>query len=332
MLLFMDGFDHYTTLANKWPTASGYIISSAAGRNGTSGLRRNGGNAIIRVPLSPTPTIIVGFTFLYTDAGPLVPLGNIDESGIGHLRIDLATGGFIRVIRNATGTALGTSTGALLPGVRYFVEIKATIHDTAGSVEVRVDGATWLQLTNVDTRNGGTGVVDTFGFGAAQGGAIQTDYDDLYICDNSGASNNDFLGDVKVETLRPTGSGAHTDFTPSAGSNWQNVDDAAPNDDTDYNSSAVAGARDSFAMSDLATSQGSVKAVQQMTRLRKDDAGTRTARASLRVGATDYDGAGQSVQDTYVSRLRVVEQNPATSAPWTISDVNALEAGYELVS
>ncbi|MGH8555229.1 MAG: hypothetical protein ACREUD_06645 [Gammaproteobacteria bacterium] len=43
---------------------------------------------------------------------------------------------------------LGTSSFALAAGQYYFVEFKATVHNTSGSVEVRVNGISRLSGNN----------------------------------------------------------------------------------------------------------------------------------------------------------------------------------------
>jgi len=152
------------------------------------------------------------------------------------------------------------------------------------------------------------------------------------VLDGSGAVNNDFLGDTKSETLRPTGAGTATGWTPSTGSNWQNVDDTAPNDDADYNSTSTAGATDTFALGDLATTPAAIYGVQACVEIRKDDAGSRSAALVLRSGGTAYVGATQSVLDAYTVLREIWEADPATGLPWTAAAVNNLEVGYRLIS
>jgi hypothetical protein len=37
--------------------------------------------------------------------------------------------------------------------------------------------------------------------------------DDLYVCDSTGSTNNTFLGDVRVDTVRPIGAGNYSEFS-----------------------------------------------------------------------------------------------------------------------
>jgi hypothetical protein len=97
----------------------------------------------------------------------------------------------------------------------YF-EIKATIHDTTGSIELRINGVPALNLVNQDTRNAGTGVVNAIRIGGTNSFGPIWAMDDLYICNTSGSTNNDFLGDIRVDTLYPNADGTYSQWTPSA--------------------------------------------------------------------------------------------------------------------
>lgn len=337
MLLFVDGFAHYTTALQKWSGESHGGSGSAAptvavglGRNGSGGLRLNGGSsgaasASCWMDLPSSSTWVAGCAFLHV--GSIPPVFRFQEGAAIHVDVRMDSLGHVAVTRN--GTTIATSVSALEIGSWNFIELKATIHSTTGYVELRINGAVEATFTG-NTRNGGTGVLNRFMLGNV--GQDDPRWSDIYVLDGSGTMNNDFLGDVKIETLRPSAAGSYTQFTPLAGANWENADDSTPDDDATYNASATAGQKDSFALTDLATAAGSVIGVQQNTRWRKDDAGSRTARALVRVASTDAVGPDLALGDTFTTARRVIEQNPVTAAAWTIAEVDALEAGYELVS
>jgi len=155
--------------------------------------------------------------------------------------------------------------------------------------------------------------------------------DDFYICDQTGSTNNDFLGDVRVDTLLPNGEGTHLDFTPSTGTtHYQLVDEAAPNT-TDYNESGTAGQRDSYAMQDLASVTGSIKGVQVAGAILKDDVGARSIKVGVRAGGTTSVGSTQALATTQIYYTAVHETNPSTSTAWTEAGVNGAEAAFEIV-
>jgi hypothetical protein len=325
-LLFIDGFDTYTTLSEKYDTTSGGNIG-AFGRNGTNGYR---GSSAFTKNIPAMQEAIVGFAF--REAG--IPAGNhalveFMDGGTVQLTVTVeATTGYIAVRRGGfSGTLLQSTSSGISANVWYYLEFKANIHPTAGTWEVRLNGSTILSGTG-NTRNSSNSQLNVVRWAFGSG---NRDYDDIYILSTAGTVNNDFLGDVKVSVLSPNGAGNYSGWTPSAGSNYQCVDEIPPNDDTDYVSTATAGTKDSYTFSDLSGSP-TVYGVQLTLRHRKDDAGTRTVRPLVRVGGTDYFGSNQSVSDSYASRLQVWETNPGTGNLWAASELNSAEFGVELVS
>jgi hypothetical protein len=153
--------------------------------------------------------------------------------------------------------------------------------------------------------------------------------DDMYICDGSGSLNNDFLGDVTVSALLPNGAGNTTGWTASAGSNYQCVDEATPNDDTDYVSTSTLTAKDTYAFPSVVAG-AEVKAIQVFAAVRKATEGPGKVKHVVRSNSTDYDSAEMGIGGTTYSYTRTVhETDPATGVAWTESGVNAAEFGIK---
>jgi hypothetical protein len=290
------------------------------------------------VEIAPIATGIMGAAMY--GAAQNVPRFFFSEGTTAHICIRSNSDGSISIVRGRydSGTTLATSAAGVIPasGWNYY-EAKATIHDSTGYVEVRKNGVNVVSFTG-DTRNGGaTGLIDRLhtGDGALFGGPNDggTGYDDLYYADSDTGEVTDFVGDCKVETIKPTAEGAASDFTPSAGSdNALNVDENTSDGDTTYNASNTVGHIDSYVMADLSTVAGSVKGVQVMTVMRKDDAGSRSARARILSNAVAGNGATRALSDSYQWYADVFEHNPDGDVDWTISSVNAMQAGVEVVS
>lgn len=350
-LLFMDSFDHYSgnssVVLKKWDhvlTTQGNDPSTSSGRRGTSGMRFYNvdgyDRARIGKNIGEADTFIVGVAIYPStlDNGE-----NKDEYNTGfhtaygtgtfHIYINFISGtNSIRVRRgSATGTMLGeTANNALSLSQWQYVEAKIYHHDTAGTVEIRVNGDTVLNLTSQDTKNGTTTPNTIFLSGNSYNNG-NVYYDDFYVCNGSGSTNNDFLGDVRVESILPSGVGSSTDWAPSAGNNYECVDESTPNDNTDYVSENTTGDHDTYAFSSIGLTSGSIYGVQQLVYANKADAGSRYIKTVCRSGTTDYPNSNTySVSDTYTYYEDVLEQDPDTSSAWTISGVNAAEFGMEL--
>ena len=106
-------------------------------------------------------------------------------------------------------------------------------------------------------------------------------YDDVYIADTTGSYNNDFLGELTVEHLRPASDDTAQWLGSDANSvdNYALVDEAGTYNGADYVASSTVGQRDLYvptASTQPITSPvvGVVVAAVAM----KTDAGTRTAK------------------------------------------------------
>lgn len=353
MLRFVDSFDHYTLAAeflSKYNIRNGGgsshpTISAGNGRNSTASMRltsSGNGTGWLHKVLDAQQTWIMGFSFKPSSItclnSPGGQIASFMDGDTTQCDLRLQNTGQLRVTRGNNVTVLGTTTNALSAGQTYYIEWKLKIDNTTGTVDVRVNGESWLSLTGQDTQNTTNATANGFILGVSAyptssfGTAGTFDYDDVYVCDTQGSNNNDFMGDVRIQATLPSGAGTTTNFTPSAGSNYENVDDATPNDNTDYNYSLTAGHIDTYVMGDIAPSAGTIKGIAVQMRARKDDAGTRTIAAAIRTGGTDYFGSNKNIGTDYTYYTEIWEINPNTSVGFSIADINGLEAGAKVIA
>lgn len=353
-LLYMDSFDHYVTadLLEKWTTASAGASSTgtiaAVGRRGSGAFRwttgglQNGSAALLRTLAPGSPAGRCGFAVA-------VAAGTVDSAGIAlasfrdgataQVALRLNADGTLSVCRGTQGgTVLGTSTATLPAGTYAYVEWAVLIDPSAGTTEVRVNGASILSLTGQNTRATANTQWTAFALGSAEGVAFgltatvgkTIDFDDLYVLDGTGsAPTNALLGDCRVDARRPTAAGATAAWTPSAGANYETVDDTTPDDDTTHNTTATVSAIDTFVTEDAPVPGAIIYGIQHCLNARKLDAGDCTLAAVVRHSGTDYAAADHAPGTAYSYLLTVQELNPGTAAAWTESDFNAAEFGYQ---
>lgn len=132
----------------------------------------------------------------------------------------------------------------------------------------------------------------------------------------------------------PTGAGASTQWTPSAGSNWQNVDDGVvPDDDTTYNASATLNQRDMFACGGAARSTADIRLWVGARVRRTDTTGADPGiKLSVRSGATNGDSIEFILPDDtdWHTLWYYWDLDPSTAANWTEANAEAAEIGYIL--
>lgn len=334
-LLWMDGFE-YTSTTEMYSAGWSYISISAPGsgqgRFSTYGLMTyQDADAGCRLTIADKTSLVVGMAVydLNTVKGTNQRIfGLYDYNGYAHVFVNRNNStNLLELYRG--GTLLGTSTFAFLPTTWTYMELKATIHSSTGSAELRVNGATVLSLSNINTNAGGTGIINQVVLGATNGyQSFRKYHDDLYICDTSGSVNNDFLGDSRVITLSPTAVGDITQFTPSAGNNWECVDDMN-DDDTTYVSASASGNKDLYNVANLPITPSSVHGVSVISTARKSETGTAANRNILKTNGTIANGSTNYLSTSYNKYITTYEINPVTSTAWSVSDVNNLQIGIE---
>lgn len=345
-LLFVDSYDHYETvdLSKKYSTIIESPSISNNGRCGSNSLLIDGDEGVIKGvnPTSRTEAIW-GFAVKFT----------VDAGGQGHFTTLMggsnpvmvfrrtSTGGLEYSINSAAAFSTYTplTAGDLLRiGQWYYIEFKVVVATSAaGSIAVRI---------NSQDRT-------LSGFSSGVTTAFYADYwdgiklwsplfgrpiyiDDFYISDTSGASPwNNFLGDVRVEYLQPTANGATQQWDNTGGAAaWNSVDDgSAPDEDTSYISTATVTEEATFVYEDAALPSGAtVFGVQMSFLAKKDEPGDRVIKAIVREGGTNYEGGIDLFpsDDNYDYRHTIMQVNPADSAAWAITDINADEFGARL--
>lgn len=332
-LIFMDSFDYAdseTALLRKWDTSSVSTVLTTSGRRG-------GGAASVVIHLEKSlpanPTYFFGFAYK-NPAGSVGTLLSLREGSIVHLDVNFNATGAVWVTRG--GVTLGTPapSGTVRVGTYYYIELSATIHDTTGAFDLRVNEATVSSATGVDTRNAGAvGTIDNFRLGAAN-----AYYDDLYVLDDTGAApRNTFLGDVQIEVMLPDADGAltqfDTTFPASPTTHFDKVDEVNPDLETSYNETPTAADRDSFTMSNLPAITGgdTVLGIQVSTTARKTTSGTQNLQNFVRLSATNYDGGSVSLTEDYKEYLDIYNTDPDAPGEWTTAILDGIEAGTQAV-
>lgn len=338
-LLFADSFDHYNTsqLARKWDgVSSANCTIASGGRNGTNCYQPIGGCFLTKNLTANAGTIIVGGAIkLATAVDQSYYLKLMDNTTVQTMFF-INTDGSISAY-NGSGTLLGSSAPGVLTtpfSVYNYVEVKVLFHASAGTVEIRVNGSSTpvLNLTGKVTAVSGNAYINRVQLARDQPNAnMMVMWDDFYICDTAGSTNNTFLGDTRVECVLPSGAGNSAQFTASAGSNYQCVDENPANDDTDYVSSSNVGDKDTYAMTNLSSTSGTVKAVCVTSVDRKDDSGARTHSHVVRLSGSESTGTAFSPTTSYSVHQTPFETKPGGGA-WTITDVNNAEAGLTIAS
>lgn len=265
----------------------------------------------------------------------LAPIGGVTGAAGGGLlvtRTETARSGLASYINNEL-----PSKKKITDGEWHHVELYMLISTTTGNVTLWIDGEEQYALTGIDTSDGATNISTYTQLRVSTSVASNTAQfiwlDDIIVWDDSGSELSGALPNHihRIATLRPSGAGAANDFTPSAGSNFQNVDEQVADDDTTYNESPTVGHIDSFAYDNMPWSIDEIFAVNVRTRV-KFDSGSANFRNKVRLSSTYYNGATVALGAAYAMVEQIWNNNPNTSSNFTGSDIDGAEFGYERVT
>lgn len=336
-LLWLDSFDSYGTSNNAAPSPSGVMARRYSTVNAEStidveapyvegrSLQLTTTTYFSPAALTTNTTLIAGIRVYTQDIQNLQqgisnPILSFMETTNRSLTLQLTAGslGVYRGTSTLLGTALRFNAG---PQQWFYVEMKAKCDNSAGTVEVRVNGTTVLTLTNVDTQNAAQGYYDSVRVQSA--GLSGLVFDDFYIADISGSTNNDFLGPIIVQTIRPT---SDVVTTVNAGG-YADVDEAVADDNT--TTVEYSGTGQNLEMgfpnsNNFANIRGVV-----VSGMFKTDANTTYRISANSLNTVVNSGNGNYNSATYTTKSVIFQLDSGNNA-WTPNTVNAASFGFEV--
>lgn len=327
-----------TTTLNDIFTGSGCSVVAAVGRFGSAAMRTAANVGRIFTFSGNRTTVIVNQAIMISTviAGAADIIGwALYDGASSQVGMSINALGQIRIGRGANesgiGTVLGTSAQSLLTGIPYHVETKITIDDTAGVVEVWVNGVQWLNLTSQDTKSTANAYATAIKWYQGNSAAGILDFSQIVVMNTTGSYMNDLIGDIRLLTDPPTGDSATEQMSLSTGSNsFALVDETPGNDDTDYIFDSVSGNTTRFTFPNLAVSPTTVFCVAERVKAKKTDAGAKTFNHNMSSNAVVDNGPNQSPGTSYTYFTNVWYRNPDGTVAWTEATVNAAEIGVKI--
>lgn len=242
-------------------------------------------------------------------------------------------------VHNGAGTLLGESDIGVMSGAaHHWIEIKAFIHASTGTIEVKVNGTTVINLTGLNTSQSGYDllvgkIITTFGGG-------NHIWDDFILGNGdttAGTGHSDFTGETRVYHLYPDGNGNYSGLTGSDANsvdNYLQVDNGdlatVVSAESDYNGSATATDKDTYTFDDSPVAVGTILAVEARAHAAKSDSGAISGRLMHRRSSTDTPGDDAVLSTTYLTFRWLLVNDPVAAAAWTFTNLNLSEFGWEV--
>jgi hypothetical protein len=336
-----DGFDQYGTTAYLLKYWNGSPTSIETGRPASApatvvarkavGLTNT---SISRAWGTAEPTLTCGFAFYASSINDAVIMTFNNNSDV-QVGLQLTAAGTIKVFRQFSFNVIGTCSGAgstINAGVWNFIEVRCTFDSAFGVVEVRNNGATIGSFSSVNTDPAGSSSSNAiFLGGAASSPFAALRFDDFYLNDNNGPSDDTFLGDIVIHTLIPLSDGTTNQFSPEGeAANFQCVDNIPPDEGAVYvrgNSGKI----DEYTTTSFAHLAIDIHFVRTFAFTAKTDAGLVDFEHRIRVSAATDNSASISATPDFTYSSALFKQNPNGPADWTNVTISSLNFGLEVV-
>jgi hypothetical protein len=245
-------------------------------------------------------------------------------------------GGDPDISNHLSGTLLGRSDPAIGAGAYVHVEHYLKVGNSDGAYECRVNEVTVLNLTGIDTDNGG-GEVSQVTVGRRSGpfaGGKNVDMADCFVNDTTvdGSACDTFVGDCKCGVTMVDADTAQADFAKSTGTVGYSLLNEIPPVDGGYISLASATGSSNFGIQDGPANMSEILTARPFYRAMKDDAGTCTIEPNLKSGGVKATLADQPVTTAFAYHDSNVPLDPNTGVPWTPAGFNAALEVVERIS
>jgi len=219
---------------------------------------------------------------------------------------------------------LASSTAQINTNTTYLIEIRFKPNTSGGIWQVKINGVLDIDYSG---NTGNASNINKLSIGAADGTPPTYAYFDNIVVDDAA-----WPGDTRIQAIKPTGAGASTQWIPSAGNNYDCVDEIPPSE-TDYISTNTTGDLDQYAADDLTGNIANIKCVQVQALAKAEGAPTpNNLQLVVRTGGSNFVSGDKEVPSVSKQLYELWEDNPNTLAAWLESEVNAMEIGVKAVA
>jgi hypothetical protein len=336
-LVFVDSFDHYDTVDQKWDNGGAIFNTDPAFvRTGIQSLAPGGGafDTLPRKDFPHVDTMTCGVAFILSSfAGNDTVFFFFNQSGGGFQTGTCTVNPDGSLTLSVAHVTIGTTVaGLIVPNSYAYIEFQGTFTVVNGSCILRVNGQ--VVFTFSGDMTGGVGQEGVDGFFLPGSNLLNFFYDDLYLLNttNSGiptAPNDTFLGAVQIYAILPDLDETPLDWTPLSGTNVSNVNQEPPPGDSAYVSSNTPGAIDQYHYTPTGPPGAyQIFGLQHSLSARLDAAGSHSI--CSQVGTNS--GFSQAVQGAYDFVVTPWDGNPETGNAWLVGDFTSTFLGPQITS
>lgn len=357
-LIFVDGCDSYaayTDVIQKWEwTASTTYgqIATTGGRFGGPAIQTRvsantyvGGKSFpltgsasstdefffgVSMLLSAAPTSTsVAFAF-HNSTPSLASAAWNSADALTNLTLRITNTRQLAIYRGTTLLATGST--ILNLNAWFRLEVRIVVSNT-GIFDVRLNGVAEITFSG-DTYDTGDLGIRQVAFCAPSGSSPACIYDDFVVWNSvaRAVEPTTWIGDMRIDTLRPTANGDTINSTPLSGAAYAAVDDVVSDGDTTYTEAATVGNKDLYQVTDLSVVPNAIYAVVVNTITKTTGTSGRQIKAKIK-RSSEGDGVTRNVPlSAYGLQQDAFSFDPSTLNFWDAAGVNAMQIGWEVVT
>lgn len=192
--------------------------------------------------------------------------------------------------------------------------VRLTVHSSTGFFGLYVEGLLVASYTGNTTISGAVSGVTQVGLASSASSSSNEHFvSEVIVADED-------IRNLSLARLSPSAAGATSNWTGA----YTEIDEDTLND-TDAITSATANQESQFALTDLTSTQGSVRGVYVKARAAKGGSGPLHVQLGLRIGSTNYLSGDLSPGNAYGPLQYELTTNPATSGAWANADLNSAQ-------
>lgn len=335
-LLFIDGFDHYDDIRQKWIVSNSFDNPTfVTGRFAGLALKKQSQNnaSSIHQIFDQQAEVFVGVAIFSPGLDSNRQVGFKDVGGTERATMKFNSDGSVTV--TAGGQSATSDPATITQSQWHYLEVRYKCDSSVGQLECRVDEVVVASISGDTTTGADADIGSVYISGGGSNGPRYL-YDDLYILNILGADNTGYLGDVRVSTLHTLTSGNTNDFAPvGVPTTPEAVGETILNGDTDYAESGQLGAAEDYTnqtFDNLGVSPGIVYGVQTTNAAKKTDAGTIKYKDEMVIAGVRFDDGTEVTPGSggYFCSRFIRDTDPSDGEAWTEEKVAVVGSGYTI--
>jgi hypothetical protein len=253
-----------------------------------------------------------------TDVKPMV-LAN--AAGTELFRVNWSSSGGTMSLEYWNGSAWATAGSSFTINANTAVQhcdLNVVGNSASGSCQLLVAGTTRASATGVDL-SAVKSITKHRSYGIGSSTSAQA-LSQVVVADESTVG-------MRVLTRYPNGAGANSDWTGT----YADVDELVYSD-ADFLNSATANQVSMFTQTGPTITGYSVRAVAVAARAHCGASGPQNLQLALRSSGTNYFSSSKALSAGYSANINIWETNPATSAAWVNTAIDALQPGVKSIA